>query len=156
MLKHPALLVVPLLAACHVQGKNPADGDDKVMIDANDRGKVSFDMPLAKGEVQLPKAMMRGGDIDIDGVKLMPGSKLTGFSVMAGDEASNVNIAFSAPSSPSEVRAYYIREFARQGAKGVVEGDRFNATTRDGDKVNIDVSPDGAGSKGMIVIQDKE
>ena len=66
------LLLVPLLAACNVHSKNPADGDENVSIHADDSGHVSFNLPIAQGQVKLPEGMMNHGDVDIDGVKLMP------------------------------------------------------------------------------------
>jgi len=151
------LLPLPLLGACHVDTKNPANGDENVMIKADDKGKVAFDLPFAKGEVKLPEGMMRNGDVDIDGVKLMPGSKVTGFSVMAGEgKESNINIGFSAPKPPAEVSSYFVGEFARQGAQTQVSGNSVVATMKDGDHVMINVDPDGAGSKGMIGIRSKD
>lgn len=151
-------LPLPLLVAgCDVETKNPTNGDGKVTINAAADGKMSFDLPFAKGEVKLPEAMMSRGEVDLDGVKLMPGSKVTGFSVMAGEgEESTVNIGFAAPKPPAEVRAYFVREFAKQGAQAAVAGDNVTATTKDGDNVAIAVSPDGTGAKGMIAIKSKE
>lgn len=152
----PLLAALPLLAACDIDAKNPANSDT-VMIDADAQGQVAFDLPFARGNIRLPEGMMSSGEVDIDGVKLMPGSKVTGFSVMA-DEGRDpmVNIGFSAPKSPAEVRSYFASEFARAGAEASADGETVNATTKDGDEVVIAVAPDGAGSKGTITIHSKE
>jgi len=153
MTRTALLLVLPLLASCNVDTKYPANGDEHVAINADDSGKVSFNLPFASGEVKLPQSMMHNGDVDIDGVKLMPGSKVTGFSVMADEgKKSTVNIAFSAPKPPAEVRSYFASEFARQGAQTAVSGDSVTATTKKGDEVAITVAPEGAGSAGKIAI----
>lgn len=153
MTRFAFLLTLPLLAACNVDTKFPANGDEHVAINADDSGKVSFNLPFASGEVKLPEGMMHGGEVDLDGVKLMPGSKVTGFSVMADEgQKSKVNIAFSAPKPPAEVRSYFAAEFAKQGAQTAVSGNSVTATTKDGDEVAITLAPEGAGSVGKIAI----
>lgn len=151
------LLSLPLLAACNVETRNPAKGDDKVTINADANGQVAFDLPFAKGKMKLPEGMMHNGDVDIDGVKLMPGSKVTGFSVMAGEgKESMVNIGYSAPKPPAEVKSYFANEFARKGAQTTVTGDSVSARMKDGDDVSITIGAEGSGSKGMIAIRSKD
>lgn len=149
-------LAMPMVAACDIEGKSPAQEDSKVAIDADSRGKVAFDLPFAKGELKLPEGMMSSGEVDIDGVKLVPGSKVTGFSVRA-DEGRDpmVTIGFSAPRPPAEVRSYFASEFAKAGATAATDGSQVTARTRDGDDVAIAVAPDGSGAKGTIVIRSK-
>ncbi|MEO6433822.1 MAG: hypothetical protein ABIO29_07600 [Sphingomicrobium sp.] len=157
MIRYATLIALPLLAACDIETRNPADGDSEVAINGDAQGKVAFNLPFAKGELNLPQGMMTKGDIDIDGVKLMPGSKVTGFSVMAEDNKdSTVNIGFSAPRSPAEVRAYFVSEFAKSGAQTTANGASIAAKTKNGDDITIAISPDGAGSKGMIAIRSAE
>ena len=148
------LLAAPLVAGCDIDPKSPAEGETKVAIDGDSSGKVAFDLPFAKGELKLPEGMMNGGEVDIDGVRLAPGSKVTGFSVRA-DEGRDpmVTIGFSAPQPPAEVRSYFASEFARAGASAATDGSRVTARTRDGDDVAIAVAPEGAGSKGVINIR---
>ena len=73
------LMLLPLLAACDVHSKNPVDADDNVTIQADNSGHVAFNLPFAEGQVKVPAGMWHGGDVDLDGVKLMPGSSVTGF-----------------------------------------------------------------------------
>ena len=84
------LMLLPLLAGCNVHSKNPANGDENVSIHADESGHIEFNLPVAEGKLKVPAAMMHNGDFDIDGVKLMPGSAVTGFSVLAGDKGANV------------------------------------------------------------------
>src|SRR6476661_6017168 len=106
MRRSDLLLLVPLLAGCNVHSKNPANGDENVSIHADESGHIEFNLPVAEGKLKVPAAMMHNGDFDIDGVKLMPGSSVTGFSVLAGDKGANVTMAFKAPASADEVRSY--------------------------------------------------
>ena len=150
------LLMLPLLAACDMHSKNLARGDDNVTIKADESGEIAFNLPVVEGRMKLPAGMMHHGDIDIDGVKLMPGSQVTGFSVFARDEGSIVNMGFKAPASPDQVRSYYVREFKKQGVEVALAGDKLTGRSRDGSDFTITVAPDGSGSQGKIDIQDKD
>src|SRR5205823_6735681 len=85
-------LLVPLLAGCNVHSKNPANGDENVTISADEGGNVAFNLPFVKGQVKVPSGFMHDGNFDIDGVKLLPGSSVTGFSMFARDKGSIVNL----------------------------------------------------------------
>ncbi|HEY4071029.1 MAG TPA: hypothetical protein VGM04_05675 [Sphingomicrobium sp.] len=150
------LLLVPLLAGCNVHSKNPAGRDDNVSIKGDESGHIEFNLPIAEGKLKVPTAMMHNGDFDIDGVKLMPGSKVTGFSLEAHDKGATVDMAFSAPATPDEVRSYYIDQFKAQGVEAALAGDAVQGKTKDGSPFSIHVSPAASGSQGMIEVQDKD
>ena len=150
------LVLVPLVAGCNVHSKNPADGDDKVMINASENGQVTFDLPFASGQVKMPEGTFQHGDFDIDGVKLMPGSTITGFNVNAGDKGGIVNFAFKAPTAPEGVRAYFVDQFKAKGIEAAASGDSVSGKTKDGDPFVITVRPSGQGSEGTIRVQDND
>jgi hypothetical protein len=156
-MKHLAfLLAATLLAGCNVQTKDPSQSDDNVTISADANSAVSFNFPFASGEVKLPKAVMRSGDFDIDGVKLMPGSTLTGFSVFAGDRGSDVTMAFDAPAPPDQVRSYFVEQFKKRNVEAAVAGDSVTGMSKDGTPFTIQVQPAPNGSQGKILIHDKD
>ena len=156
-MKHAALLMlVPLIAACNVQPKNPASGDDKVTINADDSGQVNFNLPFASGSVKLPEGTFKNGDFDIDGVKMIPGGKITGVSVFAADKGANVNLAFSAPASPDQVRAYFLDQFKLKGVQAAAAGDSVSGKTKDGEAFVISVGPAAQGSQGKIAIHSND
>ena len=156
-MKRSALLVIlPLLAACDVHSKNPAHADENVTIKADEGGNLEFNLPIVEGKLKVPAGMMHHGDIDIDGVKLMPGSTITGFSVFAADKGSNVTMTFKAPAPPAAVRSYYVDQFGKQGVEVAASGDSLTGKSKDGSPFTISVSPDGNGSQGKIDIQDKD
>ncbi len=96
------------LAACDIQ---KTSGDDKsVNITAAENGAVSFQVPGVKGNIKLPSSMMAHSDMDIDGVKLFPGSHVT--NVRAEDQ--DVMIGFTSPGTVAELKAYYARGIRRQ------------------------------------------
>jgi hypothetical protein len=149
-------MLLPLLAGCNVHSKNPANGDDNVSIHADESGHSAFNLPVAEGKLKIPAAMMHNGDFDIDGVKLMPGSSVTGFSVDAGDKGANVTIAFKASASADEVRSYYVDQFKKQGVEAALAGDAVTGKTSDGSPFAIHVAEAPNGSTGKIEIQDKD
>ena len=157
MIRAVPLMLIVALAACNVERKPSGSDDENLAIEGNADGKVKFDVPFVKGEIQLPQSMMHDGKLDIDGVKLMPGSKLTGFSIMAGEgKEDSVQIGYSSPKPPAEVTTYFLGEFQRTGATAESHGNAIDATTKDGDTVNITTEADGAGTKGMISLRSKD
>ena len=150
------LMLVPLLAGCNVHSKNPSNSGDDVTIRADEAGNIAFNLPIAEGQVKIPSGFMHEGDIDIDGVKLMPGSKVTGFNLDSHNGLSNVNMSFTAPASPDEVRSYYVGQFKRQGVEAAIAGDSVTGKSKDGSPFTIEVGPAANGSAGKISIQDRD
>ena len=150
------LLALPLLAGCNVHSKNPANGDDNVSIHADENGNIAFNLPIAAGQVKVPSGFMHNGDVDIDGVKLPPGSSVSGFNMEAHDHGATVNMNFTTPRSPDEVRSYFVDQFKKQGVDAAVAGDAVTGKSKDGSPFAIQVSQAATGSQGKIVIQSKD
>ena len=150
------LVILPLLAGCNVHSKNPADGDDNVSIHADESGNLAFNLPIGEGKLKIPANFMHEGDVDIDGVKLMPGSSLTGFNLDSHNDVSNVDMSFTSTASPDEVRSYYVDQFKKQGVEAAIAGDAVTGKSKDGSPFTIQVAPAANGSTGKIVIQDKD
>jgi hypothetical protein len=145
-------LLVPLLGGCNVHSKNPANSDENVTITADEGGNVAFNLPFVKGQVKVPSGFMHDGNFDIDGVKLMPGSSVTGVSVFARDKGSIVNMSFTAPASPDQVRSYFVDQFKQKGVEATLAGDAVSGKTKDGSPFTVQVGPAASGSQGKIVI----
>ena len=150
------LLALPLLAGCNFHSKNPNDSGDNVSIHADESGNIAFNLPIAEGEVKIPSGFMHNGDVDIDGVKLPPGSSVTGFNLDSHNDVSNVDMSFTASASPDQVRSYYLDKFKNQGVEVALAGDAVTGKSKDGSPFTIQVSPAANGSTGKIVIQDKD
>ena len=148
------VLLSALLAACNVHSKN-ADNDN-VDVNADASGHIAFDLPFAKGQVKVPSGWMHNGNFDIDGVKLMPGSEVTGFSLDAHDKGSTVNMSFSAPQPPDQVRSYFVSQFREKGINASLSGDSVTGKSKDGSPFAIQVTPAATGSKGTIRIEDRD
>jgi hypothetical protein len=156
MTRFVIFLAVPLLAGCNVHSKDSPKGDDKVSVKADESGNISFDVPFAKGQIKLPAGFMHEGEVDIDGVKLMPGSKVTGFSLESHNDVSNVVMAFNAPAAPDQVRAYFLDEFRKKGMAATASGDAITGKSKDGNPFRIEIGPAAGGSQGKITVQDKD
>jgi hypothetical protein len=150
------LALVPLLAGCGVHTKNPAHGDDNVSIQADGNGHIAFNLPIAQGQVKVPTSMMHNSNFDIDGVKLMPGSEVSGFSLDAHHEGATVDMSFTAPAAPDQVRSYFLDQFRKQGVEAALAGNAVTGKSKDGSPFTIQVSPAPNGSQGKIMIQSKD
>ena len=150
------LLALPLLAGCNVHSKNPANGDGKVSIHADENGNISFNLPIAQGQVKVPASFMHEGNVDIDGVKLMPGSSVTGFNMDAHGHGATVNMSFTAPAAPDEVRSYFVDQFKKQGVDAAISGDAVTGKSKDGSPFTIQVAAAWSGSQGKIAIQSED
>jgi hypothetical protein len=139
-----------------VHSKNPASGDENVSIRADKSGHIAFNLPIAEGQVKVPAGFMHNGDFDIDGVKLMPGSQVSGFNLEAHDHGATVDMSFTAPASPDQVRSYFVDQFKKQGVQVALAGDAIAGKSKDGSPFTIQVSPAPNGSTGKIVIHDKD
>lgn len=150
------LMLLPLLACCNVHSKNPASGDGNVSFHADDNGHISFNLPIAQGQLKLPTSMMHNGNFDIDGVKLPPGSSVNGFNIDAHDKGATIDMSFTNAKSPDDVRSYFIDQFKKQGIEATLSGDSVTGKSKDGSPFTIEVSSSAGGSQGKIVVQDKD
>lgn len=150
------LLLLPLLAGCNFHSKNPANGDENVSIHADQSGHISFNLPIAEGQVKVPTSFMHNGNVDIDGVKLPPGSSVTGFNLDAHNQGATVDISFAAPGAPDQVRSYFVDQFKKQDVEASLAGDAVSGKSKDGSAFVIHVAPGPNGSQGKIEIQSKD
>ena len=159
-MNRPALLLLvpllPLTAGCDVHSKNRADADDNISVHADQSGNIAFNLPFGEGKVKVPGNFMHNSNFDIDGVKLMAGSEVTGFNLDSRNNVSNVDMSFTAPAAPDAVRSYFLDQFRKQGVEVALSGDAVTGKSKDGSPFTIQVSPAANGSQGKIVIQHKE
>jgi hypothetical protein len=173
----PLGLVVPLvlLGGCEMKaGKGEAGGNDmaslsvgedgNVAITANDGAEgVSVSLPGFEGKMKIPGMELGGDNMDIDGMKLYPGSEVKGINVtdQKGRGNSQVEMRFTSPGTPAKVAAYYA-EAARgedySDVKVSRNGDAatFTAKKADGDDLTIIMNPAAGGTTGQILIRGRE
>nr|WP_047168937.1 hypothetical protein [Sphingomonas sp. Y57] len=168
-------LSVPLLllGACEMKvGKDEGakDGasveisaDGNVAIAAKDGVEgVSVSVPGFEGKLKIPGMELGGDHMDIDGMKLYPGSKLSGINVTdQNGEAEGdgiVEMRFTSPADPAKVAAYYAAAAPRADFRDVTvkqagAGSVMTATKGDGDHLTITINPAPGGSAGTILIR---
>lgn len=174
----PALLlmIVPLLAGCHVKvatddkqdGKTvtksvtvtTADGTTKStsIVSGGDHG-FGIDTDKFKMALDIPGLNLSGGNLDIDGMKLFPGSSVHGMKVNAHEDSddheknSKVVVSFTAPASPAAVLDHAVKEAEGAGWKVVRTGNALSGT-KDGDSFAYALTPSGDKTDGTLTILD--
>ena len=156
MTRFALLLVLPLIAGCDIHANKDRDSGDKVAIHSDNSGNVSFDLPFAKGQLKLPEGFMNKGDVDIDGVKLMPGSQVKGFNLDSHNDLTNVELAFTTPATPDQVRSYLLDQVKQKGVEATVSGDAVTGKSKDGKPFRIEIAPGPGGTQGKLVVEDHE
>ena len=147
------LMALPLIGACDAQSQDRNHGGADISINSDDSDQESFSLSIGQGRVNIGGLKLDGEDFDIDGVKLMPGSSLTAFNIDSRGKGATVNLAFKAPKSPDEVRAYFVDKFRANGVHARLSGgDKVVGTSKDGDPFTIAVAAAPGGSKGTIVV----
>lgn len=148
------------LAACDGADKgtsisftgNVADGNS-VSMDG-ETGQVKVDVPGFEGAFKLPKVQLTADNFDLNGVKLYPGSKISGFRVDArGKDDGQVHVAFDSPATAETVRDWFEQRLPRAGYTVRPEGDGLAGSTDENQpfELKLDDAPEGK-AKGTIVI----
>ena len=174
MRKAILVMTVPLvlLTACEMKvGKDAGDKDSaslKVGEDGNvaitakdgDDG-VSVSLPSFDAKVKVPGIELGGDNMDIDGMKLYPGSKLSGINVtdQKGEGNSRVEMRFTSPATPDKVAAYYANaardeDFSNINVANADGRATLTAKKSDGDDLTITMEPAAGGTtRGQILIR---
>lgn len=131
----------------------------KARADGN-TGRVSIDAPGFKADVSLPKISFNADKMDISGVKLFPGSSVTGMSVFAddskADDQGKVRIAFDAPGGVAAVRDWFGKEMTKHGFTVKADGAGLAGATDEGGPFKLELAP-GAGGRttGTLIMEGK-
>jgi hypothetical protein len=113
---------------------------------AADLGDVAMNL-----DVKLPAELLNRGKFEISGVPMMPGATITDMRVNAGGQGEpRVDVSFSAPTSPAEVKNYFVEQFRAQGIAASLAADVLTGTTREGQAFTMRFAPEGMGTKGTI------
>jgi hypothetical protein len=140
------LTALALLAACDRKEDAPVEirsaekpGQSRLKIDAD-----GF-----KADVNLPLAAMISDKMEIDGVKLFPGSKITGVDIDAkGQEDGRVTMRFEAPAPRDKVADWFRTQFAEQKFQARQTSGGFAGTSADGNWYTLDLKQGGGGTAG--------
>jgi hypothetical protein len=170
------LLALPLVAlgGCHMKiGKD----DDKANVSsvtvgedgnvaiasADDSKGVSISVPGFQAKVDIPGLKIGDGNMDIDGMKLYPGTKLDAINVNGTDHGQKgVVMRFTSAAAPAALADYYAdaaaaNNFTAVQSSKTAAGATVTAIKPDGDHIKIAMAPaaTGAGSQGSITVEEK-
>lgn len=149
-----------VLGACNAPGEGGAgapggNGGDTAMraeSEGNGAAQVSLDLPGVEGRFRIPSIRLGRADVDIDGVKLYPGAKVTGVD-LAGEEGHSegaVTIRFRADAAPAAVRDYFVAAFREQGVSAKASGAAIAGRDSNGKPFRIDLAAEGEGTIGTL------
>lgn len=161
------VLIAPVLflAACSKGGDGTnfsinakTDDGSPVTAQANGQsGQVSIDTPVFKADVKLPKFALDSAHMDLDGVKLFPGSKVEGVNVEGGENKDgSVRISFDAPADTGQVHGWFQKQMSDAGYTAKAEGNGFTGTTDEGNPFTLELQGAGGHTKGVMHLQGKE
>jgi len=139
------------------QAKGEAPGTTFSASADSATGNVKIALPGAKLDIDVPGEVLAGGTVDLDGLKLYPGSKVDTMNVVAherdGEDAAKVDIGFTTPADPATVRAWMLSQSAHLRHPLRAAGDGLAGATREGKAITVALSPaDGGRTKGAIRI----
>ena len=151
------LLPLALLAACDRKERqasveiNAGNGTTEIKAEPGKEGGLKIDTPGVKADIKLPFMGLLTEKMEIDGVRLYPGSKIAGVNVNAtdrksGDDDGRFAVRFQAPATRDKVADWFRMQFAANGFKMTLRGSRFTGTDEEGHPVTLDVRDAASGS----------
>lgn len=157
------LVGLGMLGACGDDRGRDAQNDNgadlAMTIDGGNEGgaNVSLDLTGIKGKISLPKLRIGTGDVDIDGVKLYPGSRVTGIDISGEDGRSegSLGIRFDSDASPETVRDYFVKALKEKGVVASAQGYRIDGFDKDGKPFRITLGEQGKGTRGVLKLGSK-
>jgi hypothetical protein len=160
------LVGLGMLSAC-------SEGDDRERSAQNDNGadvafnaqsgndgttKVAVDIPGLQGQFKLPAFKLGKTDVNIGGVKLYPGTRVTGVDV-AGQEGRSEGgmiVKFDSDAAPGAIQSYYLNAFREKGLTAAAQGSGVSGRDEHGKPFHIDLNAQGAGTRGTISFGEQE
>ena len=145
------LIALAPLAACNdKQGTSftlnaSDDGGASTVVANGSSGQVSLNIPGFSGKIALPKIELNGDNVDLNGVHLYPGSKVTSMNVDAKQNDGAVHIVFDSPADPNTVRSWFQRKFTTAGFRVSNDANGLSGKTDDGKPFSLALAAAGAG-----------
>ncbi len=141
------LLGLGMLGACGAPEERRLDVQDD-----DGAADVSVDMPGVEGRFRIPAIKLDNADVDIDGVKLYPGTKVTGVE-LSGEEGHSEGalvIRFRADAAPASVRDYYLEAFSKKGMRMTASGNGITGQDSNGKPISIALVAQEGGTMGTV------
>lgn len=154
-----ALFALLALAACDRADKGTSiaittDNGSQVAAVDGATGEFKIDAPGFKGAFSLPRMQLDADSFDLNGVKLYPGSSITGMNII-GKEGSDggIRVTFDSPAAPTAVRDWFLGRLNQAGYTVSASSRGLFGETEDDKPFRIDLTPAGTDrSTGVISI----
>jgi hypothetical protein len=150
------LIGLGVMSACNdpderrVSAQNDNGSDLSMSVDGgkNGGGKISLSLPSIK---------LGAPEVDIDGVKLYPGARVTGVDISGqeGQSEGGLIVRFDADVAPDKVRDYYLAAFKSKGVAVTQGGEGISGHDEDGKPFRIMLSDNEGNTRGAIQMGNK-
>lgn len=162
MLRYVPLALFGLLAACdggtdHGNATQISitseDADGNTSITAKD-GNYTIKAPGFSGSFKLPKFAIAGDDLDIDGVRLPPRSRIVALAAHDGrdDDHGSAAFRFETEMAPAEAHAWFKSKMLARGFRVEEKGLGLVGATNDGAGFVLDLAAKGSGTAGSYAV----
>ena len=118
-------------------------------------GELKVDVPGFQGSLKLPRIKLDANDVDLNGVKLYPGSTIDGIDITGDEKESGggVRLSFTSPAGAAVVRDWLGDRLGKAGFALRPDGNGLTGTTDDGKPFSLEMRPGGADrSTGVITL----
>lgn len=152
------LLPLALLGGCHSSANWAEDDKNKsvhLAVDGEDSKRFSVEIPGVDAKLALP-ALDLSRHIDLDGMKMAPGTNVRTLDVSGHDDAGGrVLLSFTSSRPPAVLVDYYREAATRAGYGRVTAGTGGVDAVKGAKHFVLAVSAEGQGSRGTITVGDR-
>ena len=123
------------------------DGNAQITAEPGEESRLKIDTDGFKADVRVPGLGMLANKMEIDGVKLYPGSKVAGVNIEGGRgrEDGRFAMRFDAPAGREPVGDWFGEQFSANDFTARKTPTGYAGTKKDGDWFTLDLTgtPDG-------------
>jgi hypothetical protein len=146
------LIGLGVLSACNdpderkLNAQNDNGADVSMSIDGGNNGAT------AKVSLSLPSLKLNAPEVDLDGVKLPPGARVTGIDLSGqeGTSEGGVTIRFDSDLAPDKVRDYFLAAFKEKGMTAAKDATGISGRDHSGKAFRIELTDQGSGTRGTV------
>jgi hypothetical protein len=139
-----------------VADSEPANRSVSMTIGEGQEGatNLAINLPNVQGKLSLPAIRLNPREVDIDGVGLYPGSRVTGLDIAGEDGVSegSVAIRFDSSAPPAVIRDYFVKAFAEKGISVKAAGNRITGRDKSGKPFSISMIQEEGVTRGVVKV----
>ncbi|WP_431469485.1 hypothetical protein [Sphingosinithalassobacter sp. LHW66-3] len=157
------LLALPLAACGDGEGNGTAMSIDAISdggnasITSDADGRFTIKAPGFEGSLKLPPIQIDAADFDVNGMRLYPGSTVTGFNAEADDrmgqrDQAKATFRFTSPADAATVQEWFREQLAANDFEFQADAAGFAGTTAEGDRFRLELGGQGDQTRGTLTI----